>query len=283
MTSEDDLSGRPRWQIVLYWTLNNGPAIITVLGSSTLAVIASAVNLTDVQMLQAVLALLALIGTSLLTERLVEGRDVRSRLANIDRRLADVLEYARDIEAASLDTLVIRRRDLPPLEERLEGAKRISISGGSLFRLLNEYQNLFEQIAESGCHIRFIMTDPETPAAEALSLGVVYESSDVETYRSQMRTALVTLTSLAARNRTTCQVRVSTLAPPFSLMVIDKDGNSSSIQVEIYPFKTPAWNRPMMLIDKKNEPKWHSFFSTQFEMLWESHLSRSTIESPTDQ
>jgi len=278
--SEHNNENLSRWQRGFYWILNNGPAVITVIGSATLAVAASAVNLTAIQMLQAVLALLALIGTSLLTERLVEGRDLRRRLTNIDTRLEEVLVYACDIEAAGLDKLVIRRRDLPSLEERLDGAKQVAISGGSLFRLVSEYQNLFEELLESGCQIRFLTTDPLTPAAESLSLSVVYESNNVEEYKAQMRTALASLTSLARRHPEVCQVKVFGLAPPFSLMVVDRGGDSSTIQVEIYPFRTPARNRPMMLINKDVEPRLHAFFSSQFELLWESSFSKDAGERP---
>lgn len=270
--SEHNFRNPSRWSKV-YWILNNGPAIITVLGSASLAVMASAANLSAIQMLQAVLTLLALIGTSLLTERIVDGRDLRRRLTNIDTRLEEVLVYARDIEAAGLDKLVIRRRDLPPLEERLEGAKHISISGGSLFRLVNEYQNLFEELLENGCHIRFLMTDPRTPAAETLSLFVVYESNNVEEYRTQMRTALTSLISLATRHPETCKVKIFGLAPPFSLMLVDKDDYSSTIQVELYPFRTPARNRPIMLVNKEAEPKLHTLFLSQFESLWASNFA----------
>lgn len=278
MTSERNPGSDRRSESTLYWVLNNGPAIVTVLGSTAVTVAASVLTLTEIQLLQAVLALLALIGTSLLTERLVEGRGLRSRLSDIDGRLAEVLVYARDIEASGLDTLVIRRRDLPPLEQRLDGAKEVAISGGSLFRLLNEYQNLFEQLLHSGCKLRFLMTDPESDAAKTLSSSVAYESSDLEAYRSQMRTALASLTSLSTRHPNACQIRLCALAPPFSLMVVKRGPDSSSVQVEIYPFKTPARNRPMLLLDATNEPKLHAFFSSQFEELWSSAFCH-TVET----
>lgn len=278
-TSQRTTVRQPGWQSTLFWVLNNGPAIVTVVGSAALAVAASVVQLSELQILKAVLALLALIGTSLLTERIVEGRGLRNRLSEIDGRLEEVLAYARDIETVGLDSLVIRRRDLPPLEERLDGAKGVAISGGSLFRLVNEYQNLFEQLAASGCGLRFLMTDPDADAVEVLSSAVVYESNDVGTYRTQMRAALAGLTSLAARYPTACQVKLCTIAPPFSIMVVDRGHDSSTIQVELYPFRLPARNRPMLLLDRQHDPKLHAIFSSQFEDLWRSEFCRAADAS----
>lgn len=269
------------WYGFLKWILNNGPASVTVLGSVALAVTASFVDIAQPRILQAILALLALIGGSLLTERLIEGRSLRDRLGAVDERLDEVLTYARDIETAGLDSLVIRRRELSSLEERLQGAKKVAISGGSLFRLANEYQSLFEHLAEDGCHLRFIMVDPKTAAAEALSSAVVYESRNVEAYRTQMQASLTTLTSLAARYPSTCEVKLSSIAPSFSLMVIEKGWDSSTVQVELYPFRLPARDRPTLLLEKGRDPKLHELFSSQFDGLWNSELCRGPgISSP---
>lgn len=266
-----------QWQKRFYWILANGPAIITVFGSAVLAILSSIISLSTTQILQLVLILLALIGTSLITEKLIDGRELRTRLRDIDLKIDNFIAHTQSLESEGLDSFVIRRRDLPPLEERLDGAKRISISGGSLFRLINEYQNLFEELLESGCFLRFLMTDPSSPAAETLSLAVVYESANVEIYRNQMQMALTSLKALVEQYPDTCQIGLSKLAPPFSLVIVDKANNSSSIQVELYSFRTPARNRPLVQISPDKEPKLYSFFSSQFELIWESDFVESIV------
>lgn len=268
-----DKEGGFGWKIL--WLISNGPAIITVLGSAAVAGAASVLQLSQIQILQAVMALLALIGTSLLTERLIEGRRLRNKLDEIHNRLDQVLTYARDIETTGLDTLVIRRRDLPPLEERLDGAKRIAISGGSLFRLVNEYKNLFEQLAEGGCKLRFLITDPDTSAVEFLSSTVVYESNNVDTYRTQMRTAVSGLLELTSKYPDVCQVKLCAIVPSFSLLVVEKGSETSVIQVELYPYRLPARERPTLLLDSRQDPRLYRLFSSQYEAMWNSDFSRS--------
>jgi hypothetical protein len=253
------------------WLLLNGPAIITVLAGSVLAVLAWVVEFTSAQTFQIILALLALIGTSLVTEKLIESRSLRNRLSDIDARLEQVLQ-ARTTEILTFDRLVTSRRDLSPLEERLLGATRIAISGGSLFRLVNEYKNLFEHLARSGCQMRFVITDPNSHAAESLSIAVSYESNNVDTYRAHVRYALTTLCELNQRFPQNCQVRLCSLVLPFSLLRVDND-LGKSVQVELYPFSVPARDRPILMLREETDPRLFSFFSTQFETLWSDQFT----------
>jgi hypothetical protein len=267
------------------WLLLNGPAIVTVLASSVLAVLAWVVAFTPAQYFQIILALLALIGTSLVTEKLIESRFIRDRLRDIDMRLEQVLDQRRT-EPLTLDRLISSRRDLSPLEERLSGATRIAISGGSLFRLVNEYKNLFEHLALAGCQMRFVITDPDSHAAESLSVAVSYESNNVETYRAHMRYALTTLCEFSRRFPQNCNVRLCSIALPFSLLRVDND-LGKWVQVELYPFSVPARDRPILTLREQTDPRLFSFFSTQFDTLWTDQFSLACdpdhyIDPPVD-
>jgi hypothetical protein len=261
-------SKRSPWPL---WLLLNGPPIVTVLASSVLAAFAWVVEFTPAQTFQIILALLALIGTSLVTEKLIESRFLQGRLRDIDTRLEQVLE-ARTTETLTFDRLVTSRRDLTPLEERLLGATRIAISGGSLFRLLNEYKNLFEQLARSGCQMRFVITDPNGPAAESLRIAISYESNNVDTYRAHVRYELTTLCELSHKFPQNCHVRLCSLVLPFSLLRVDNDVGKS-VQVELYPFSVPARDRPIFMLREQTDPRLFSFFSIQFETLWSDQFT----------
>ena len=261
------------------WLLVHAPAVITVVGSAVLAAVVNVAEFTEIQALQAVLGLLALIGTSLLTERIVEGRNLRGKLGDINRRLSEVLEYARDIETVGLDKLIEPRREMPRLEKRLDGAKRVAISGGSLAFLMGNYQYIFERLAEDGCKLRFLVTDPESAAAEFFNAAVAYENRDVQTNRETLRSSVADLLALAARYPGVCEVKVCTIPPPFSILQVEKGNDSSLIQVEIYPYKVPAMDRPTLVLDKKHDPRLHAFFAAQFEGLWNG-IHASKVASP---
>lgn len=254
--------------------LNYGPAVITVLFGVFVGLFGSFLALSQPQILQIILVLLGLIGTTLLTEKLLLGRAIPRKFDAIDSQMDKLLKVTCDIEAKGLDSLIIRRRDLEPLEERLKGATRIAISGGSLFRLMSEYQRVFEDLAKSGCEMRFLVSDPNSQASLFLSSVVVYESANPETYRENMKNSIKALESIATRHPELCQLRLADFAPPFSVVIIEKGNASCLIQVEIYPFKVPARERPTLLLDKDKDPRLHEFFRDQYNAMWDSnHVS----------
>jgi len=254
--------------------LRYGPAILTVVGTVTVGIWASVSELTPEQLWQAVIGLLALIATSLLTERLMDARLTRDALKRIEERIDLALTYVTEVKSAGIDELVIRRRDLAALEDRLAHAKCISISGGSLFRLANEYRSLFENLARRGCRLSFLVTDPSSAAAEMLWRTVAYEVSDADAYKGQLKSALTSLLAIQAKSPELVEVRVSTAAPPFSLVVVENEDGSAVIQVELYAFKLPARDRPTLMLDKQRDPRLYSVFFDQFTSAWQSDLAR---------
>jgi hypothetical protein len=58
------------------WLMSNGPGVATVIGSAVVAILASVVHFTTEALLQIVLLPMALIGTSLVTERRAQRRDL---------------------------------------------------------------------------------------------------------------------------------------------------------------------------------------------------------------
>ena len=267
---------KPRLTVnrLLTLVLSNGPVIVTVLGSALVAILASVVSFTTVQFLQAILALLCLIGTSLLTDRLIAGRRLQRHLKSIDSQMSEVLNYTRNSKTGSLNNFIIERRELSPLETRFDGADSICILGGSLFRLANEYQNLFEKLVNKGCKLRFLLTDPESDASIQLSSTVSYESSDHAAYKSQMKNALISLSRLTEEYPDSCALKLYRYTPPFSIVLIEKSPAESTIQVEIYAFKVPARNRLTIMLRQAQEPELYRFFSSQFESIWDSEFSQ---------
>jgi hypothetical protein len=276
MTTSDKIGQSNNLHRYIQWLLDNSTAIlaiVTFIGSALLALAASILNLTELNILQAVVVLLTLIGATLLADKLLEGRALRKCLNDISSQLTTALDYTHQIETCSLDDLITDIHDLPHLEERLEGARRVSVSGGSLNRL-NEYQSLFEQLAKKGCTLRFLLTDPDGTSVESLNSGVVYESIGVDGYRTQVRSSVVTFSRLASRFPTLCEVRLYTLPPPYGLMIVEKENNTSTILVEIYPFKLPTRDRPMLFLDKQKDPRLHNLFSSQYQAMWDSGFSK---------
>jgi hypothetical protein len=254
------------------WLLSNGPAVVTVAGSAIIAILASLIHFSDGALLQVILLLLALLGTSSVAERLIEAHSDRRELASISSKLETVVRFTRN-ENVSLDDVIVSRRQLPSLEERLIGATEVMISGGSLSRLSNEYRSMFDRLGREGCRLRFVMTNPASHGAEFLSAEVSYESRSLEAYRSYMRDAAAGLMDLANEFPNKCEVRTYDAAPPFSLMVIVKP-DSSTVQIELYTLGLPARDRPILMTTSSQSPRLCAMFTEQFEALWNSPLTQ---------
>lgn len=260
IAEKETMRKSPRPETRPMWLLSNGPSLITVVASAGIAILATVVDFSTRQLLQAVLALLALIGTSLVTERLIEGRKDRARSASMETQMTELLTRMGGRGPGSLDNLILSRRNLAPLEERLAAATRVSISGGSLLRLANEYGSLFESLIAEGCTFRFVMTDPESQGAEFLSNEISYESRSPQTYCEHMRDSLAGLKELTKKYPGLCEVRTFASAPPFSLVVIES-GKEVTSQLELYTLGIPARDRPMLTVTSKGDPRLCELFA----------------------
>jgi len=257
--------------------LTYGPIVVTVVGSAVLALFAATLQLSEMQMLQCVLGILALIATSLLAERALNGRATELRLNEMSRLLADTTAYARQVRCAGFDELVIRRRDLRALEQRLSGARRVAVYGGSLSRLVNEYQGQFEALARNGCDIRFLMTDPGSDAVHSLRNFVVSESDDMGVHHAQVAAAAAKVERMAASFPEAFQAKFIGLTPPFSMILIETTSSQATIEVEMYGYKIATRDRPILALDVAREPRLFHIFAEQFEAMWTSELATPAL------
>jgi len=271
--SQGRVAARSKWHNIAFWLLTYGPALVCVLGTAVFGAYGLFKNIPPVEYLPAIFAMLALIGASLLTERIVEKKDVGAKVEEISADTSQLLRYARRVDNVSLDRIIISRRELAPLEERLNNAKKVCVLGASLRLLLGEYRKAFEELAEKGCQLRFIMIDPESVAAEQLCLATVYEVTDIKEYRRQLSFTREVLSALQKRYPGVCEARLCRVAPPFSILNVSRDSPESSILVELYPFLVAARDRPILMVQERTDPKVYSFFARQFEILWESDLT----------
>jgi hypothetical protein len=263
---------RSRAVATLVWLASNLPIILTVLAATILTILAGVVELSAVQLLQMTLGLLVGIALSLLTERYVDSRQTRHRQESIAETVLRI-EGALDGSGQTLDSLVVTNSALPRLEDRFEGAKRISISGGSLTRLATEYHHKFVELVNKGCEIRLLMVDPDKVGAEQLHSAAVYGGPSLEDYRQQIARAIKSLQIIEPAPPGKLEIRVASFAPPFSLVVIEHFDGRAIIQLQVYPFQTPARDRPTWIIDATIDPELHTLFGSQFDRMLDSDLT----------
>ncbi len=170
----------------------------------------------------------------------------------------------------SLDRIFCDNKSLPSPDNRLqmEKAKDITITGGSLARLANEYLGYFEKKAQSGCTLKFLLLKPKSPASRLVADFVVYEVNDSNTYDAKLLEALDNLYRLKLKYDELIEIRTYECVPPFSLVICDPEQDCGSIMVQLYPYNVPTRDRPQFFLQKMREPVWYKFFLGQFDKMW---------------
>ena len=222
----------------------------------------------QIKILKYILLMLTLLSTSLLFDYFSEKSFIRKKLSSIELDQKKIVSDLANSNKATLDQLVISRQSLEKLETRVEGAKSISIYGGSLSRLANEYANVFEGLAKDGVNLRFLLTDPESTAVDYFSTIVTFESQSSEDYRNQLKASIAKWKKLQKSFGSNCSVRLTKNAFPFGIMIVESKDGASSMNIELYGHNIPARERPILAIEAYTDPRLFKQFSSQFDAIW---------------
>lgn len=205
-----------------------------------------------------IIGLLGLIATATVSEKYF-------KLSKIAKSVEDIRTTVQN-RGLSLDELAFTRKELKPLEARLSQAKKISITGGSLYRLSDEYYAFFESKLKKGCQLEIVMVKPYSSAANLLCDNVVYETKNYEQYSLKISESLQRFLRLKREYESNISIRLTENVPPFSLIVTDEDLQNASIKVELYSYSVPTRERVQFEITRENS-KSFAFFIDQLSTL----------------
>lgn len=201
-----------------------------------------------------VIGLLGLIATAIVSEKYF-------KLSKIARGIEDIQSSIKN-SGLSLDELAFTRKELKPLEVRLSQAKKITITGGSLYRLSDEYYAFFESKLKNGCQLEIVMVKPYSSAADLLCDNVVYETKDYKQYSFKISESLQRFLRLKQEYNSGISIRLAENVPPFSLIVTDEDSSNASIKVELYSYSVPTRERMQFEVTRE-DAKSFAFFIDQ--------------------
>jgi hypothetical protein len=170
----------------------------------------------------------------------------------------------------SFDRFMKNRSGQPTIEERLDNAVEIYISGGSLVRITNEYIGYFEKKVKQRTKIRFLLLNPDSEAVKLTAGNVVYEISDYERYKYQIENSLECLKKLKIKYPDLVEIKISNQVPPFGLMIVNPNKSSGCMTVEIYGCALPARDRASFLLERNREPQSYDYFLNQFGLIWDN-------------
>jgi hypothetical protein len=174
----------------------------------------------------------------------------------------------RDIKQEKGPFLQVRA-DWVPFEKYARDAREISVSGGSLAQLVPRYREFFERKARSGCKLRFILLNPDSPA-----LGAVAGWAAAPADRFKMEIGL-SLSHLRQIKDTGCEieVRLNDTIPALSVMIFDASKPHGRIRVDLQLYQCAPPRRPCFELtrapyDQEEEDLFQDFLA-QYERLWD--------------
>jgi len=238
------------------------PTLVTIFGGAWIFFQHQRTPMSIPDLLGWLIGLISLTAISMFVERVVVIR-------GIEKNVRETNEFLKIREGkASLDGILNTRQSLAPLEERLKHAKEIKITGGSLSRLSAEYMGFFEELAQEGCSLKFLLLHPECHAAEIVAKDIVYETHTAEAYKLAIISATENLKRLMVRFPSLVQIKTTDTFPTCSLFICDGGKLKGSLMVELYPIKVPTRKRLHLSMLKSREPNSFDFYNEQFEIMW---------------
>jgi hypothetical protein len=191
-------------------------------------------------------------------------------------RYADSLPAARESGSAVPDdapapaatashAVLRRRREIPPLEEQGKGASEVAVAGVSLISLV-PYTHFFEERLRVGCKLRFLLLDPKSDALTIWDMASRFPHARPDIERTLNNITEILRNTKAVEGQ--CEVRLSKLFLPFSIVAIDPAREDGSMIVEYHTYKSTLGERPHVWLTRYTDSYWFKFYQDQYELLW---------------
>ncbi len=161
---------------------------------------------------------------------------------------------------------MLRGRDqIVRIQDMAAGAREIAAAGISLISLVNPNITFYRRKLDAGCNMRFLLLDPTSQALETWDamLPAPTTAQDINSVLANLSTLL----KHEAPGR--CEVRLSRVYLPFSLVMVDPGLDTGRMTVEMHVYKMGTDERLHFILDQVGDRKWFDFFRGQFEDIWE--------------
>ena len=148
-----------------------------------------------------------------------------------------------------------------------ENAQNIFVAGGSLDNLIQLYGSFLVKKTETGCEVRLIFMDPESPAIPQVEL---WSSPDIpqDYFRRAICRSLRYLAECDKDRK--LKIRLDPSIPAMTVVILDGDQLNGRIRVDLQPFQAVVIERPVFELTRQGEDeKWYEMFYQQYsEELW---------------
>ncbi|MFG2759308.1 hypothetical protein [Streptomyces wuyuanensis] len=202
-----------------------------------------------------ILAVLALVGFSLLR--------IRSQSDRINEALVDVGTRP------SADRFFTEVDDSDEIKRMISSSREVWLHGWTLELHLVSYAGEIRRAVARGVHVRILVIEPSSTAmtvaaSEADNRSAGELSSNLEANLRRL------LTPPSGRVSGQLEVRTLTHVPHYTVIASDPSAAQGKIIMRIATFQADHWQRPTFAVTRQHDSGWYEFFKTQFDKKWES-------------
>jgi hypothetical protein len=188
--------------------------------------------------------------------------DTKQGIANILSQQEELSRLIREFPSTGIK-FEDRGGYTVPFEARVANAQHVDILGLSLAGILTHYGNFILKKTRAGCKFRVLLVDPDS---HAVSSAVGFLQENVKHRQQEIRSLIRHLKpSIETGN---AELKFTSVAPPYSILIIDPEESSGEVQVELYAYNAYASERPHFVLTQTIDKHWYDFFRGQFEHLW---------------
>lgn len=200
------------------------------------------------------------------------------------RLVVEVDDALRNVGGASLDTLILPRRERIRSGAALsfESLKRpgvqVLVAGISSINFLAENESDIREALEKGAEFHFVFVDPQVKFLGQYDVNLPNQSKEADV-RSDIERAVAKVQALARSGR--AKYKLYPGVPMYSAVWEQAKG---SILVEFYTYGGAPANRPGFLLERENSPRWYAFFERSLNSLWDASRPGEEVsaKNPSD-
>lgn len=223
-------------------------------------------NFETEELLAYIISILTLIAGSMLIEKIFSLFSIKRDIKRIESKFieTDVFMYCHTSNFWN---------------EAMNSAKRLFISGGSLYHVIPEKTGDLEKLLNQGCIIEVVVVKPFSDAAKFLHKNVVKEINNPNSFSDNTIQTLDFLLKYKKERPDQIIIRLNDNVPAFGIFAVYRDSKPKSIQANLFSEKV-AYDKRLAISINDSIEKYHfayEYFCNQIISL-RNRLSECTIE-----
>ncbi len=189
----------------------------------------------------------------------VEEWNASKRIDELTRRLEKNTGFLKGRE----------QREDSTLYELLEGSSDVRLLGYSLVGFTRTFRDSLALAIHNGAHIRILVIDPKSKAAEIISENSSL-TSEFQRDIDQARDYLAFIGSHCKNDKGKLEVKFMNWIPSCGIVIIDPEKKKRYLRVSIYPpcYDSPLSDRAHFKLTYVGYERWYDTYIKQFEDLW---------------